>query len=580
MTMDEQDDCAAERPTVYLTDMSRCRPAAALADACRKHKWQLIPYEGESLRGVMLGANAAVEAPPVTLAPGVSGWHALYLGFWNPHHDYDGALRVKLKLTGAPCFRTISDPAPDIEWNRSALKEAFVEYADLGGRDLLIAQHNKGQAHKAYVAYIKLVPLSRADVETIQRDRAARDTRILYAFNDGNGLFYKGPTTREELLEEVEPYRHSDVGALVFSPACGDLVNYPSKIGTTWCDALGDSSVISSENRILHDSCKTLLERGTIPMQVLAEHAHQMGLDFHAQFRMCIQGDAPPHQVRGAGRLCWRRPDLRMLDRDGTPVEKASYAFPEVRRYMLSLIREVAEEYDIDGVNLSFIRGPQFVGYEQVVVEEFEREYGVDPRTLEEDDIRLQRHRAGYLTEFVREARRLVDEIGRRKARKIELSAGVYNGEASLCLFFGWDVITWLDEGLLDGIFLGGDIDGDVMGAIRRRHCKLIYQLYSREDPTAKGANETLQALRGFELDVDGLWYWDMNAVQDMPEYWEVLRRIGQKDAVRVFSAERPRMKQIALKTVGGTDICHVTNKGARRRGYGVPEMLYLYSGG
>jgi hypothetical protein len=38
-----------------------------------------------------------------------------------------------------------------------------------------------------------------------------------------------------------------------------------------------------------------------------------------------------------------------MLAQDGTPMEKASYAFPEVRDYMLSLIREGAETFNVDG---------------------------------------------------------------------------------------------------------------------------------------------------------------------------------------------------------------------------------------
>ena len=43
-----------------------------------------------------------------------------------------------------------------------------------------------------------------------------------------------------------------------------------------------------------------------------------------------------------------------MVAKDGTPLEKASYAFPEVQEFMLSLIREVAEEFDIDEIVRSY----------------------------------------------------------------------------------------------------------------------------------------------------------------------------------------------------------------------------------
>ena len=575
-----------ERPTgdqgVTLADMRACRPADALGETTAKNKWQLIRYEAEGLSGVMLGANSAVDAPEVTLPLGVSGWHAMYLGFWNPHHAYDGGTKVKLKLTGDPCFRTIFDPEPQIQWTGSALTEAFIRYADLTGKDLILAQHTKGEPQKAYVAYIRLVPLGQEEVREIQRDRARKDTRILYALNDGNGLFYNGPTTREDLLEEVEQYRHSDVGTFVFAVSCGELVNYPSRIGLPWFPADTDAAALTTTYRTLHDGIEALREQDVVPVQALLQHVHDMGIAFHAQFRMAVLGGLPPDQVAGyAHCLTRRRPDLRMVDRDGTPVEKASYAFGEVRQLMLSLIREVAEGYDVDGVNLCFIRGPQYVGYEKVVVDDFKQQHGMDPRTLDENDPRVQRHRAGYLTQFVRDARKLLDEIGRSKGKKLELSAIVYGGEVTTNLFFGLDVVTWLEEDLLDSIFTGGDCEEAILDAIRAHNCKVVYQLYPREDPAAPGAAEAVQTLKGLNIGAEGVWFWDMNFVQTMPEYWEVLRRIGHKEATQAFAEAIPRMKRIPLKTVDGYDICHVTGKGVEEvTGYKHPEMLYIYSGG
>jgi uncharacterized lipoprotein YddW (UPF0748 family) len=121
-----------------------------------------------------------------------------------------------------------------------------------------------------------------------------------------------------------------------------------------------------------------------------------------------------------------------MVAKDGTPVEKASYAFPEVQDHMLSLIREVAEGFDIDGVNLGWKRGPQYVGYEAPVIEDFKREYGEDPRGLDENDLRVQRLRAKYVTEFTRKVRQLLNELGSKRKRKIELSAWVYSAKANL----------------------------------------------------------------------------------------------------------------------------------------------------
>ena len=41
----------------------------------------------------------------------------------------------------------------------------------------------------------------------------------------------KGPTTKEEILEQVEPYRYSDVGKVIYAFTYGDMTGYPSKVG-------------------------------------------------------------------------------------------------------------------------------------------------------------------------------------------------------------------------------------------------------------------------------------------------------------------------------------------------------------
>lgn len=586
MTGHSKDLVVEKRETISFTDMSRCLPSSALAEARRKHHWQLIPYKAGAVSGVMLGANTQTYAPDVTLPLGVMGWHAIYMGFWNPHHDYDGDLKLKFKLTGDHCFQTIHDPVLTSEgWFGSSwmtgtyLKEAFVTYADLTGKDLLIGQHNNGTPSKAYLAYVRLEPISGEEAKQIQADRERKDTRILYPFNDGNGMFLKGQSTREDLLEEIEQYRHSDVGAIVFAASCGDIVNYPSETGTLLTSL--DDTFKSPPQRLLHNTMKALLDKEIIPIQVLSEHAHQMGIALHAQFRMGIIGNVPPCSQSNSAGLVRRRPDLRLVEKDGTAVEKASYAFPETRQFMLSMIREVATSYDIDGVNLCFIRGPQYVGYEEPVIADFKKDHGVDPRTIDHHDVRLQQYRASYVTELVREARRLLDEIGRTKDRKLELSAVVYSGQVDVNLFYGFDILTWLNEGLLDAIFVSGHMEPQTLHAIRACGCKLIHTI----PPENGDAQEWFRSL-GYETGVDGIWHWDMNFEQEGPEFWNRMRRIGHRIKDGEAAAEaHDKMESIQLESIGGYDISHVENQGVNDGRfeppiYGPPELLHVYSAG
>ena len=573
------------RETIIISDMSKCQPAYALSKVREKHRWQLIPYKGEGLDGVILGAASLIGAPDVTLPLEVSGWYAIHIGFWNPHYASDGSFRLKLRLTGDACFQNISDPEPSLQWpGWVELKETFFKYADLTGQDLIIGQHSKGYFYKAYLGYVKLVPLSDKEVAAIKKDRARKDTRMLYALSDGGGAMVKS-TTREDLMEEVEAFRYSDVKAFVFAATFGDLVQYPSKIGTPLLSEAGDA-VGTPIYKSLRDGLRTLLDKGIVPIRVLSEHCHQVGIEFHAMFRLAILGQIPPSVLwENSKGIVRRRPDLRMVDKDGAAIEKASYAYPEVRDYMLSMIREVAEGYDIDGVHLCFLRGPQFVGYEDIVIKDFKAKYGIDPRELDENDIRAQRQRASYLTEFVRSARKLVNEVGQKKGKKIELSAMTYpatvNGR-EWNLFFGFDFPTWFEEELLDNIFMylfgppsPNVPDPNIVEMAHSHNCKFIANIGGNPSQAVKLAQDN------FKAEVDGFSVWDFDDARENPEYWQVYRRIGHKEEVDAFVNSMPKIKTTRLKTVGGFDVNHITNKGAKEHGFtGPPEMLPFYSGG
>jgi hypothetical protein len=569
------------RKTIIISDMTRCHPADALSKVPQKHRWQLIDYEAEGVKGVILGATSLKDAPDVTLPLDVEGWYAIYLGFWNPHHAYDGDFGVKLRLSDEAVFRLIVDRDAGLNWpGWFELKEVYYRSDELTGKDLVIAQQSNAHPLKSYIAYIKLVPLTNSQVEKLKADRKQKQTRCLYALNDGNGLFYRGYRTREELLEEVGIYQHSDVKGVLFAVASGEIVNYPSRTGVAWM-AGPEEAVDTSGHLKLKQGVESLLQKDIVPIEVYADYLHRHNIEIHAMYRLGIIRDIPPSMIWRDDGLVARRPDLRMRDKDGTPLEKASYAYPEVRAFMLGLIREVAETYDIDGVNLGFIRGPHFVGYEDIVVKDFQDKQGFDIRTIDENDIRAQQHRADYVTEFVRSARELVDEVSKRKGSKIDLSAMVYIGEYEYNLFFGLDIKRWLDEKLLDQLFTTAPFESGFLDAARTNGCQIITHTIPCARSATGGYAECVRtAKEGHAIGVDGFWTWDMNRKQENPLYWEVLRQIGHKEAIDRYAEHLPTYKTFRLKTINGLDVGHVTNRGADGLDYWPPEMIPIYSGG
>ena len=176
-----------------------------------------------------------------------------------------------------------------------------------------------------------------------------------------------------------------------------------------------------------------------------------MGVEFHASYRpggFIYPANYGP-TLPGVS-FYEQHPELVCMNREGKPMPRISYAFPETRRYVLSLFREVATENPVDGVAVLYNRRPPLVAYEAPVVEGFQKEYGLDPRQLPENDPRFMRHRSQFLTQFMRELRAELDQIARELKREtpFEITAVVSNGEENLLL--GMDLATWVEEGLVD----------------------------------------------------------------------------------------------------------------------------------
>jgi hypothetical protein len=568
-----QDNNAA---AVYLTDMSRCEPQTAISPEVKQDHWQVLSYEtvGSPGRGKMIGAASFVDSPDVTLPLETKGWHTVYVGYWNPHFAYDGGTVVKIKLDSDPCFTRIQEPEPTIDYGGTSLKETLFKAADLTGRTLQFGKVHGPFAQKAYIAYVKLVPLSAQQVSELQADRARQDTRILQGTVDGTSYFWANEyQTKEHILELVEPFRYSDVGKIIWSVNfLGLRLNYPSKIGESYAEQqtipipLAPNAYIAGE-KAAHEDLKSLAAKGVIPEAVVSEHLHSMGIKFDIMFRMSIAGGIPP--ARDEEKVFVRtHPQFRQRQADGTPIEKASYAFPEVRKLAISIIREAAEKFDVDGVSLGFVRGPEFMGYEHPVLADFRKEYRDDARKVRFDDPRMRKVRSRYMNMFVRDVRQALDEIGKKKGKRLDLSACVWPPSPEQCLNFGLDVEHWMGQGWLNSLItFRGPPCASWVAAAKANKCQYI--LGSEYDvASSAGLDIAKNWVSGYKAGVDGAAIWDIDGFIDLPTVLPILRRAGHRKEIEAAAAKpAPALPTVRLKTIGGFDA-----------GQGLREAVY--SGG
>ena len=116
----------------------------------------------------------------------------------------------------------------------------------------------------------------------------------------------------------------------------------------------------------------------------------------------------------------WREVgDLRQMD----------YAVKEVRERRLSILREIADRYPLDGLMLDFGRSAPFFR---------------EPK----------REKSDYMTQFVRAVRTMLDEVGERRGQHLMLAAAV-PWDIDYCTEEGLDIKTWIDEGLLSYVCPG-----------------------------------------------------------------------------------------------------------------------------
>jgi hypothetical protein len=526
---------------IILSDLSECHPAAALSSRRRRRHWQLISYQTEHFAGTMLSAGPMTEAPEVRLDLKLEGWHAIFIGMWAAGRSdtryalstegADNVGSIRVRLDSDPCFTMMRREQP----GRTTLEEAFWKHADLSARTLIVSQQNEGFRGDSSLAYVRLVPLSRRETVELVEDRRRTDTKRLIATNDAFGIFFRGRiTSREGIWEHVEPYRHTDFGKLFWEVVAGMFGGWrPS--GKLYGDGVEDFP--RTGDVLLRDSIRTLVAKGINPLQAAMDHAHGMGLEFHVSQRTEMFQNAPPFEEVYSTDFYAEHPQYRLRDRDGTEITGLSYAFPEVRAYLIGLF-EQAVSLGADGAAVIYPRSAPYVLYEEPVVSRFRAQHGADPREVDAGDERLLGVWAEFMTRYMRELRQTLDAVGTKLGKRLELSAITFATEAENRRF-GIDPAAWIRAGCVDALIAYPcladhsfcEIDAEhYAGLTRDSPCKLYMNVMPRH-MSAREYRE--RAVAYYDAGADGLLFWDTYQRHDATSQWAAVRRLGHLEELR-----------------------------------------------
>ncbi len=221
------------------------------------------------------------------------------------------------------------------------------------------------------------------------------------------------------------------------------------------------------------------------PLQAAVELAHERDMELHAWVWVFAAGNQLHNALLNQpedypGPVLSANPTWAAYDNSGNPIPRGQTkpfldpANPEARAYLLSLVEEIITRYDVDGIQLDYIRYPfqdpsanRTYGYGIAARQQFEALSGVDPLTLtpridfsqaaavqERQRLLWERwteFRIQRITSFVGETSRLV----RRVRPDIVLSTAVFaQSDHERLQKIQQDWGTWAKQGLVDWIVL------------------------------------------------------------------------------------------------------------------------------
>ncbi len=186
-------------------------------------------------------------------------------------------------------------------------------------------------------------------------------------------------------------------------------------------------------------------------LKELIDAAHSEGLKVHAWFEF---GFSSSFQEPDGGHILKQRPEWKAIDNEGNLVSKNGFQWmntfdPEVQRFLLSLITEVVENYDIDGIQGDdrLPANPSTAGYDAFTVSLYQKDHNGQKPPEDYKNAEWIDWRANKLNKFAKDIYETVKAIKPNIAVTMAPSIFPWSKEEYL-----QDWPTWVENGWVDVI--------------------------------------------------------------------------------------------------------------------------------
>lgn len=170
--------------------------------------------------------------------------------------------------------------------------------------------------------------------------------------------------------------------------------------------------------------------------------AHEAGIEVHAYFSVFTEGDIEAEAIKGNKPPLVEHPEWAVVDRRGRRSEFVCASHQGYREYLGSLIEEIIDKYDVDGINLDFIRYPRSACFCENCQKNIKERFNLTAdqvadllagkgfENLDQEELSASLDRIGavinYYNQNVHESVKHFRDVVKAKSQKIQLSASVF----------------------------------------------------------------------------------------------------------------------------------------------------------
>lgn len=162
-----------------------------------------------------------------------------------------------------------------------------------------------------------------------------------------------------------KPLSRLAIDTYVWCIAFPDICMHNTRVGEVYGERFAEPPAAEMKDAKPKNDCAVTIQElhaaGTDVLHVVAERAHSHNVEVIASVRMNdTHGLYFDRTVAQISQFLLDHAEWVIRRDDGVPERALDYSFPEVRGHRLAILRELAENYDIDGIELDFTRWAKF----------------------------------------------------------------------------------------------------------------------------------------------------------------------------------------------------------------------------